>query len=82
MQIYPTTNTYCCFSSNCNAGTGDQIQFIELMQKCTKHEAIVKAIEMTTAEPATVLAVINKRGSNEADLLEKEVVLTKWFSYY
>jgi DNA primase len=20
LQIYPKTNTYCCFSSNCNAG--------------------------------------------------------------
>ena len=28
MQIYPATNTYCCFSSNCSAGTGDIIQFI------------------------------------------------------
>ena len=27
LQIYPATNTYCCFSSNCNAGTGDMIQF-------------------------------------------------------
>ncbi len=31
LQIYPKTNTFCCFSSNCAAGTGDQIQFIELM---------------------------------------------------
>jgi DNA primase len=30
-QVYPKSNTYCCFSSNCSAGTGDQIQFIELI---------------------------------------------------
>lgn len=36
LQIYPKTNTYCCFSSNCKAGTGDQIQFIELKESCTK----------------------------------------------
>ena len=30
LQVYPKTNTYCCFSSNCQAGTGDAIQFIEL----------------------------------------------------
>jgi DNA primase len=43
LQIYPKTNTYCCFSSNCTAGTGDVIQFIERMEKCTRHEALVKA---------------------------------------
>jgi DNA primase len=43
LQIYPQTNTFCCFSSNCNAGTGDVIEFIRLMEKITKHEAILKA---------------------------------------
>jgi len=28
LQIYPKTNTYCCFSSNCTAGTGDRVDFI------------------------------------------------------
>ena len=39
LQIYPATNTYCCFSSNCNAKTGDAIEFIRLKENCTKHEA-------------------------------------------
>jgi DNA primase len=43
LQIYPNTNTFCCFSSNCNAGTGDVIEFIRLMEKSTKREAILKA---------------------------------------
>jgi DNA primase len=43
LQIYPETNTFCCFSSNCNAGTGDVIEFIRLMEKSSKHEAILKA---------------------------------------
>lgn len=43
LQVYPKTNSYCCFSSNCDAGTGDVIQFIQLKEKCSKHEAIVKA---------------------------------------
>lgn len=42
LQIYPATNTYCCFSSNCKAGTGDTIQFIQLKENCSKHEALVK----------------------------------------
>jgi len=43
LQIYPQTNTFCCFSSNCKAGTGDVIEFIKLMEKGTKREAILKA---------------------------------------
>jgi hypothetical protein len=27
-QVYPKTNTWHCFSSNCQAGSGDQIDFI------------------------------------------------------
>lgn len=43
LQIYPKTDSWTCFSSNCNAGSGDQIDFIKNMEKCTKHEAIMKA---------------------------------------
>ncbi len=43
LQIYPKTNTWTCFSSNCNAGSGDQIDFIMKMEQCTKYEAILKA---------------------------------------
>ena len=46
LQIYPKTNTYCCFSSNCTAGTGDVIQFIQLKENCSKHDAIMKAKEL------------------------------------
>jgi DNA primase len=43
MQIYTATNSWTCFSSNCNAGSGDQIEFIKLYEKLSKHEAIMKA---------------------------------------
>lgn len=46
LQVYPKSNTFCCFSSNCTAGTGDQIQFIELQEKQGKHQAIIKAKEL------------------------------------
>ena len=36
-QVYPKTNTWNCFSSNCQAGSGDQVDFI------MKHEKISKA---------------------------------------
>jgi len=43
LQIYTKTNTYTCFSSNCDAGSGGQIEMIQRMEKCTKHEALQKA---------------------------------------
>jgi len=46
LQIYPKTNTWTCFSSNCNAGSGDSIEMIQKLEKCTKHEALKKAAEL------------------------------------
>ena len=51
MQVYPKTNTWTCFSSNCSAGSGDQVDFIMNMEAstgsaCTKHQAIIKAKEL------------------------------------
>jgi len=55
LQIYPKTNTWTCFSSSCNAGSGDQIDFIMKMENCTKHEAIMKAKDLIGRE------IINKK---------------------
>ena len=46
LQVYPETNTWTCFSSNCKAGSGDQIDFIMKKEGITKHEAILKAQEL------------------------------------
>ncbi len=46
LQIYPKTGTWTCFSSNCRAGSGDQIDFIQKQEKITKHAAILKAKSM------------------------------------
>ena len=43
LQVYPKTNTWTCFSTNCSAGSGDVIDFIMHYEKCSKHEAIEKA---------------------------------------
>src|ERR1700737_3995980 len=75
LQIYPKTNTFCCFSSHCTAGTGDQIQFIELMDKCNKHEALVKAASLVSVpfvpspKPAPAKLFV------EADELEKAALM-------
>ena len=43
MQLYLETNTYCCFSTRCEAGSGDVIDFIKRMEGSSTHEAILKA---------------------------------------
>ena len=43
LQIYPKTNTWTCFSSNCSTGSGDVIDFIMKYDKRTKYEALLKA---------------------------------------
>ena len=70
LQIYSSTNTFCCFSSNCNAGTGDVIEFIRLMEKCTKQEAIVKSKSLIGTITTTM---------NEETLLSRQAILTRYY---
>ena len=88
LQIYPTTNTYCCFSSNCNAGTGDTIQFIQLKENCNKHEALIKATALLngnitpTIQPVAKLFIESAPQPNGEQALEKIAVITKLFKYF
>ncbi|HBH50207.1 MAG TPA: DNA primase [Bacteroidales bacterium] len=62
LKIYDNTNTFYCFG--CGA-TGDAIQFIELYEKVSKHESILKAkslvnpLESITPQPMETIAVEN-----------------------
>ena len=40
LKVYTNTNTFNCFGCG---KSGDQIEFIQLKENCSKHEAIVKA---------------------------------------
>jgi len=84
LQIYPKTNTWCCFSSNCKAGTGDTIQFIQLMEKCNKHEALVKAASLVSVNPhpSPAAPAPAARLFTETDELEKAALMGKVFSYF
>jgi len=42
LQIFPKTNSWTCFSSNCNAGSGDQVEFCVKMEG-DKHKGILVA---------------------------------------
>lgn len=81
MQIYPKSNTYCCFSSNCNAGKGDQIQFIELQDKQGKHQAILKAKSLLGYVPGqemTIEPIDNKEVVNEeVQQVDYQLIYTK-----
>jgi DNA primase catalytic core len=84
LQVYPKTNTYCCFSSNCTAGTGDAIQFIQLMEKCSKHEALVKATSLCDrgSTPLSSMTTTAKLFVETGDELEKQAILGKAFGYF
>src|SRR5450432_4636032 len=83
LQVYPKTNTYCCCSSNCAAGTGDQVQFIELIEKCTKHEALVKATTLVQQHGSSNLPLHEDKEKDEiTDDLSRIAVLTKVFAFY
>jgi DNA primase len=82
LQIYPKTNTYCCFSSNCNAGTGDVIQFIQLKENCTKHEALLKAAALAGGDGAVISSPQPRAKLFIETDLDKIAVLTKVFNYY
>ncbi len=79
-QVYPKTNTFCCFSSNCQAGTGDAIQFIELYEKCTKHDALKKATGLAGGEATTPTAPATM--FIETGTLTKSAVLSKAFTIF
>lgn len=80
LQIYPATSTYCCFSSNCQAGTGDVVQFIQLKENCSKHEALVKAAALAGGND--FIPTPQTAPHHLADILAREAVLTKVFTYY
>lgn len=75
-QIYPKTNTWCCFSSNCDAGTGDVIEFIQKMDQCTKHEAIEKAKSLLS--PLHLPELVSNPASN-GQQLSRIAIMQKFF---
>jgi len=85
-QVYPETGTWTCFSSNCSAGSGDQIDFIMKFEKITKHEAILKASSMLSPGNMKSSPVVKKPeitgASNDSETLSRIAVLTKIFSSF
>ena len=56
MKIYPETGTWTCFSSNCKAGSGDVIEFIQKKENLNKHQAILKAKSLLNGSESTAIS--------------------------
>ena len=72
LKIYTRTNTFYCFS--CGA-SGDTIEFIQLKEKCSKHEAIEKAKSL--ADPLHTITTKPMEQKEEKNLLPRLAVLSK-----
>ena len=73
MQVYPETNTVHCFSGNCEH-TGkaiDQIDFIMHHEKCTKHEAILKAKKLLGESIFQTVTTKHKTMTNVNQIFQK-----------
>ncbi len=68
LQVYYKTQSWTCFSSNCNAGSGDAIEFCVKMEG-DKHKGILVAKSLIT-------------GTNPVRELSRIAVLTKMFIYF
>src|SRR3972149_467567 len=82
-QVYPKSDTWTCFSSNCSAGSGDQIDFIMKKEGTTKHEAILKAEEFAGHNGSPVLQ--QNKPKSEITVLTQEqrtAILTKAFTHF
>jgi len=73
-RIYADTNTFHCFG--CGT-TGDQIAFIEKYEKCSKHEAIVKAKEL-----CGVTKPINNKPKAKPVAKNNTEILTQAFTHF
>ena len=86
MQIYPETGTWTCFSSNCSAGSGDQVDFIMKKEGITKHQAILKAQELIGEtgypEPRKTKATPEKKPIKELTPEERTAILTEAFTHF
>jgi DNA primase catalytic core len=86
MQVYYKTQTTYCFSSNCptHGKSLDVIDFIMYREKCTKHEAILKAQDFiglpspTAPQPKPMPKPDQPKPTTE----ERAAFLIKMFTYF
>src|SRR3989304_10496122 len=78
LKVYPKTDSFHCFGCG---KTGDVIEFIQLKEKCNKHEAILKATAMINPNDITPREPVKPEG--EAPTREGRIeLLAKLFTYF
>jgi DNA primase catalytic core len=83
MQVYPKTGTWTCFSGNCTAGSGDQVDFIMKHEGISKHEAILKAKEMLGYRTTPVVkAAESNKNLPELKPEVHQGILTESFTHF
>lgn len=78
LQLYPKTNSWTCFSSNCSAGSGDAIEFCAKMEG-DKHKGILVAKSLVNGTGINEPAQLSKTAMPETG---RQAVLTKLFGYF
>lgn len=86
LKVYTDTNSFNCFG--CEAG-GDVIEFIHLKEKCSKHEAIVKAkgLVSPSGQPASSpqkppAGAPSQASKEDPDREARIALLTRVFGYF
>ena len=95
LQVYPKTSTWTCFSTNCNAGSGDVIDFIMKFESISKYEAIQRATELVLGaapQVSTSKEEVEKEQSAPVEpkkaeqpkvvLMDRTATLNKAFDYF
>lgn len=77
LKAYPNTNTFNCFGCKAN---GDAIEFIQLKEKCNKHEALKRATELIN--PIETKPLPTKPTQEPLSKNGKIELLTKLFGYF
>jgi DNA primase len=72
LKVYTNTNTFNCFGCG---KVGDQIEFIQLKENCTKHEAITKAKSLVN--PLLTINPMPMEQKEDKNLLPRLAVLGK-----
>ena len=81
-QVYPKTGTWTCFSGNCDAGSGDQVEFIMKYESITKHQAILKAKEMLGYNNKPAATLRQTPAPQELTLEQHQQILTDSFTHF
>ena len=72
LKIYTNTNTFNCFGCGAN---GDTIEFIQQKEKCSKHEAIIKAKSLANINET--VPPMKQENQKDKNLLPRIAVLSK-----